>query len=318
MAVGYLTSSSLIESIKRRAMIPSNQSTFTDADFLALANDELKIGLLPSILSVQEEYYVFAERVQVESNKSSYAIPYRAIGSKLRDVFYVDNGGNLVEMSRISPDDKALYQNQVNTSRFVFYYVENNNIVVTPKTNATPTGELLFTYFIRPSDLVDEKRISVITNIQKNGNDVTFTVDKIHSDFSLNKKLDILQAKPGHRIRNIDVNAIELNTNNKTFKFNASHVDSDVEVGDHIALAGECMIPQCPSDLHPVLAQRVAARCLEALGDTQGLANANTKLQEMEVKTMQLVDNRVIGAPQKVVNNRGLLRFSKIRRKRWY
>jgi hypothetical protein len=318
MALGYLTSNSLIQSIKRRAMIPSNQSTFSDADFLALANDELKIGLLPSILSVQEEYYVFAERVKIEPNKSAYSIPYRAIGSKLRDVFYVDNSGSLLEMSRISADDKALYQNEINSSRFVFYYIENNSIVFTSKSSSTPTGELLFTYFIRPSDLVDEKRISVITNIQKTNDNIIFTVDKIHPDFTTsNRKLDLLQAKPGHRIRNIDINAT-INTTNRTLTFNINQIDSDVEVGDHIALAGECMIPQCPSDLHSVLAQRVAARCLEALGDTQGLANANKKLQEMEMKTMQLVDNRVIGAPQKVVNNRGLLRFSKIRRKRWY
>jgi hypothetical protein len=60
-----------------------------------------------------------------------------------------------------------------------------------------------------------------------------------------------------------------------------------------------------------MLAQRIACRCLEALGDTAGLQIANTKLAEMELKGMSLIDSRVEGAPMKVNNRHSFLRQSR-------
>jgi len=318
MALPYYTTDTLIEQIKRKAMLPTNQSTFTEEDFLAFANEEMKVGILPSVLSVHEEFYVFTETVPVVQNKSSYAIPSRAVGGRLRDIFWQDENGNLVEMARIAPEDKSIYQRSSIGTSFIFFYVENNNIVVTPPIQSNASGNFVFTYFIRPNELVSEDRIAVISNIARDeiAGTITFTVDGVPSLFSVTTRLDLLQSKPGHKTRNIDLLATSINQTNKTITFLSAGIDSEVEVGDHIALAGECMIPQCPSDLHPVLAQRCAARCLEALGDTQGLSNANSKLQEMEVKSFALIDNRVEGAPKKVVNNRGLLGRSRLNR-RW-
>jgi hypothetical protein len=320
MAVGYYTSNSLISAVKRKAMLPTNQSTFTNADFLAFANEELKMGICPTVLSLHEEFYVYPETIPLEANKSSYGIPYRAIGGKLRDVFFQDEQGNLFEMARISPDDKAMYQKSAVSTNYVFYYLEGNNIVITPNVGESATGNLLVTYYIRPSDLVTEDRVGIITDITTDTVDgtTTYTLDAVPTGMSTLTKLDLLQAKPGHKIREIDLLPSSINTTNKTITFETSEVDDETEAGDMISFAGECIIPQCPTDLHSVLAQRVAARCLEALGDTQGLTNANTKLQELEIKSMGMIDNRVDGSPQKVVNNRGLLRSSKIRRNRWY
>ncbi len=77
---------------------------------------------------------------------------------------------------------------------------------------------------------------------------------------------------------------------------------------DVIALAEQTIIPQVPSELHPMLAQGCAMRCLETLGDTQGLQNAAAKFAEMEQKTAMLINNRVEAAPQKVNNRHSLLR----------
>lgn len=77
---------------------------------------------------------------------------------------------------------------------------------------------------------------------------------------------------------------------------------------DVIALAQQTIIPQVPSELHAMLAQGCAMRCLETLGDTQGLQNAAAKFAEMEQKTAMLIDNRVESAPQKINNRHSLLR----------
>lgn len=82
-------------------------------------------------------------------------------------------------------------------------------------------------------------------------------------------------------------------------------------VGDVLALQEETIIPQIPVELHSMLSQRVVMRCLEALGDTQGLQNAAAKLQEMEFKTGAMLDDRVEGAPEKIVNRHSFLRLAR-------
>lgn len=309
MASGYFTTDTLIEDIKRRAMIPTSQNTFKTVDFLSLINTELKIGIVPSVLSVHEEYYVYPKEVALETNKSSYSIPYRAIGGKLRDLFFKDTNGNLYEMARISPDDKSMYQMNNSNVLYKFYYLEGNNVVLTPNVTTQPNGSLVFTFFMRPSDLVEETRVATISSISTDtdAGTTTYNVDAIPAGMTVLTRLDLLQTKPGHKILKWDILSSAINSTNKTITFLTTDIDSETEVGDMIAFAGECIIPQCPTDLQSVLSQRVAARCLEALGDTQGLTNANTKLQEMEIKTVALIDNRVDGSPQKIVNRRGLL-----------
>jgi len=88
-------------------------------------------------------------------------------------------------------------------------------------------------------------------------------------------------------------------------------IPQELQIGDYVAASNESIIPNVPTELHSMLAQRVACRCLEALGDMQGLQMANQKLAEMELKTGSLIDNRAEGSPLKVVNRHGFLRQSR-------
>lgn len=310
----YFTSSSLIADIKRRAMIPTSQSTFSDDDFLAFANEELAIGLLPSIMMYHEEYYVWAEDVPLVSNKSKYNIPYRAVGGKLRNLQYRNSlDTNLTEMTRIDPDDAPYFFSQSGINFYGRFFLEGNNIVIVPSITIAPVGNLVFSYYLRPNQLVKETRVSLVTAIDLvNG---IISVDKTPTNIVSGNSIDFLETRPGHRTRKFDITIQSIDTTNKTITFAPSDIPEDLAIGDCIALAGECIVPQVPDELQVVLSQRVAARCLEALGDAQGLNNANTKLQEMELKTGMLIDNRVEGSPKKINNIRGSLRAAKIRRR---
>lgn len=333
MAVGYLTSSTLISTIKREAMIPTNQSTFENSDFLAMANQEMRISVVPSILIYHEEYLVRdSDDITLVENQNAYPIPYRAVGGKFREVFYKDTQGQLRSMTRISPDHRPYYQTSNFQNRFVYFYIEGNDIVLMPDVGANPNGSIVFSYYMRPNELVDESRVATITNISVNSVQATtsYTVDNIPSNldtfmqngqsftgFTSSVQYDILQTNPGHRTWNFDIVPITVDTVNKIITFNTSDVSSSIVAGDYIAIAGESIIPQIPADMHDVLAQRVASRCLEALGDQAGLQSANTRLKEMEMKTGTLVDNRSEGQAQKINNMTGLLRTAKIRKRGW-
>ncbi|MFN9916610.1 MAG: hypothetical protein ACK53L_28725, partial [Pirellulaceae bacterium] len=88
--------------------------------------------------------------------------------------------------------------------------------------------------------------------------------------------------------------------------------------GDQVSLAEETSIAQLPTDLQSLLSQRVAARCLEALGDQQGLAAANAKISEIEQKAATIIDARVEGSPMKVVAPIGTLKSVGVFRRNYW
>lgn len=318
---GYLTSSTLIDEVVRSAAIPINQETLKESDLLAFANQEMRIGLVPSILTYHQEYFARdSDPIALVANQSRYQIPYRAIGGKFREVFYQDTQGNLRSMTRISPDDRPYYQQSSFQNNFVYFYIEGNDIVITPDVSQGPTGSILFSYFLRPNELVDESRVATIANMATDtvAGTTTYTVDQIPTGFGTSVELDILQTRPGHRTWDLDIIPISINTTNKTITFTTTDISANlIIVGDYIAFAGECIIPQVPADLHDVLAQRVTARCMQAQGDQSGLQAANIKLTEMEIKTGSLIDNRSEGQSVKAVSQRGLLKSAAFRKRGW-
>lgn len=310
----YLTSETLIDSVKRKAHIPESQVTFSDDDFLAFANEEILLGLVPSIIKMHEEFYVYPKIIPLVSNQSDYEIPDRAIGTKIRTMFYRDTSTNLRELARINPDDEAFYQNVSNLNAPNVFFLENNSIKLIPRISSSPGGSLVVKILQRPNQLVLVDRIATIQSIDTNTGDIV--VDSVPSVFSTSSLYDFLETSRGHVCRAIDVAIVTINSTTKTLNFAPSSIPSTLLVGDQIALAGECNIPQMPDDLHSVLAQRVVCRCLEAQKDLEGLQAANAKLQEMEMSLGILIDNRTEGQPQKVNNLRGALRAGKFRHRR--
>ena len=165
MATPYLTSNGLIESIKRKISFPIAQATFSEEDILKFANEELMIQQVPSVLSFHEEYYVTTEIVPLEANKSRYEIPSRAVGMRLRDIFWQDSNGNLNEMTRVSSEDRAYYQRNSGANQAIHkFYPEGNDIVLVPSLTDSPTGSLVFVYFIRPNQLVLDERAAIVSS----------------------------------------------------------------------------------------------------------------------------------------------------------
>lgn len=165
----WMTSADLIETVKRKIAVPINQRTFSEEDILAFANDEMLISQVPDIMLYHEEYFVVHEDVVLLPNVTKYAIPERALGLKLRDVFYKDTNGNLFEMVRISPDDKAYWQNTSGSINLMQkYYLEGNFIVLAPQNISSPTGFLQFSYFLRPNQLVPNVKAAISKFFLKN------------------------------------------------------------------------------------------------------------------------------------------------------
>lgn len=307
-----LTSNLLIESIKRRAMIPDNQVTFNEEDFLAFANDEIDMGMVPLILRAHEDYFLVSEPVPLETNVSEYAIPYRAIGNRLREVSYMDSAGNLHEMTRIEVQDLPDYNLTFIGNYIHAFYVKNNKVVIHPEIKENTNGSLVMYYYMRPNEIVSEDRAAIITNIDRITGVISVNSIPVDANsvplFSIATDLDLVAHRAPFINVNFDILPTAVNITTNTITLNLTDIPATLMVGDYVNLASECIIPQIPADLHMQLAQRVAIKCLEAMGDQQAFQLASSKLDELNYNANSIIDNRVEGAPRKIVNKHSALR----------
>ena len=309
-----LTSSDLIRSIKRRAMIPSDQNTFTDADFLEMLNEEIQYFGIPHLMRTYEEYLLTSQDFALDG-KREFEIPYRAIGNKLRELSYVadpaenpndpDFEEDVSELSRISVEDLPDYNSYYSSRYTGAFYLKNNKVVLLGE---APDSEsvLRMHFYLRPNSLVDENRVGEITAIDTSTGVVTLS--SFPSIFSNLTEMDFVKHQSPNIILGYDIQPTSVNSVTKTVTFTASDLPDNLQVGDYLTLKQETIVPQLPVELHAILAQRVAVAALEALGDQEGLAAAQARLTQMEKSSNTIIDNRVEGAPEKINNRHGPLR----------
>lgn len=306
----YLTSDAIIQAIVRKSGIPRNQNLFTSDDFLAFANEEMDLGLIPSIMQLHEDYLLATEIIPLTTTTNRYDIPARAIGNKLRGVSFRRNDGteNTTEMFRINRDNLGDYNVQAsfNTNGGLYYYIENNQVVLLAQASTLTSGSLVMAYYIRPNRLVLLQDVGVITNIDTVTGQIVMS--SVPSNFSTQQLYDFVSVISPHKTIQMDLTATGLDPLTKTITFDPNNLSARLQVGDHVCIAQTCAIPQVPSDLHIVLAHRASARCLESLGDQEGLAASNVKLAEYELKTPVLIDDRVEDSPLKIINRFGAVR----------
>lgn len=303
-----LTSNKLINSIQRRASIPSNQSTFSPEDFLELATEELWLGIVPTMMELHEDFFLFEQEIPFDSQNNTYEIPSRAVGNKLRDV-QLKYGGNYAETTRVGIGTRFSENEYSVYSGLTPYYIKNNKVVF-PKFTSAPqsTTKIVMVFYIKASKLVLEEKVGVISGINFNTGEVVLS--NIPEDFNTNIQYDFYKADSPHTILRIDLSAANVNFATKSVTFNPEDLPSELKVGDHLAKAGECMIPQVPTEMQIMLTQMVACRILESIGDTDGLQNALVKLKQMQTAAGVVIDNRVEDSPPKIVNRHGIVRTS--------
>jgi len=127
----------------------------------------------------------------------------------------------------------------------------------------------------------------------------SYTVNAIPTDFSTEGYFDFVQNTSPNKILKYDIKKNSINQNTSMISFRDIDVDT-VVVGSHITVAEQTIVPNIPTELHPILAQRVAVACLEAMGDEQNKQSAERKLASMEKDANTFLDNRVEGASQKI------------------
>lgn len=308
----YSNSDELLASIKSRAAVPIAQTSFTDGDLLNFATEEMNIKILPNVLAVREEFYVTEEAIPLVNNQSNYRIPYRALGGKVRYVLIRRNDGTLTPIAQLPPEAIVEYQ----ASSFAYeesgFYLQNDELVILPPIQGVVNGSVLVKYYLKPNAIVSLNRGAKVQSIDFLTGDIQ--VETIPTNLSAGSQIDFIQASGNFKTLDFDINIVSASS--MIINIAPSDIPTNLSVGDYLCSAGETVIPQIPSELHVMLAQAVACRVLEAIGDTQGLQNASAKLDDMQNKLMNIIDNRVEAPGRKIVNPNSFIRNNKYNR-RW-
>lgn len=284
MSINY-TSDELIKSIKRRGSIPTNQSTFLSVDFLALANDELLDTVVPVIMSARSDYFVHHVDYTM-TNEVEYEIPSVAIGMKLKDVCLVLDPGSNDEMISVLPHVP------IETNDSLGFYIKNNKVVITGSVSSGSTLRLY--YYRRPNKIVEVKFAGQITSINTVTNELTLS--QVPAAWVIGDSICCVSSSPS-----FDLKIISQELQNVSSPLIEIEDVTGLSVGDWICLEGESVIPQIPVEAHSVLAQAVTVKCLESLGDTQGMSNAEAKYDKVLKTLIGLITPRVDDSPKKIV-----------------
>jgi len=157
-----------------------------------------------------------------------------------------------------------------------------NTAINTEGTNiSTVTGDVVTVFYSELSTSVTSSNstgiiIDVLQGIQ---------FDQVPENIKNGSLVDFLKKKGGHRTYTFDIKLGRNVVSSNIIKFPVANIPEDFEAEDYICSQFECIIPQIPSDLHSLLAERTVARILEAQGDMQGLQAAEQKVRRVKYLT---------------------------------
>lgn len=298
----------LIESIKRTAKVPDDQSEYTEQDIIDMANEELFTNLIAKIVSKKETYYTINNDVPVEQGVNKYKLPNRSIGSKIEWVGVYSEGSenNPGELDMVTYDQLSRLNSHNYRSSGSRFYFENESIVIDSQDSNVDFDYIRFRFNIRPNKLVLSSRVVIITGIDPTTGTITIATD-IPTNFTSVSKIDFICSDEPNNILNYDIEIVDLNSTAKFFQIDPEDVPQQLVVGDRICLAGESDVIYAPVEFHPILAEMVALRILGANGDDTRLVERQLerKLQSSDY----LITNRDSSSPVKASARRnGLLR----------
>lgn len=275
----------LISAVREAGMLPPADESAPSSRIRAIMNREQRVYLMRLLLSVREEYRVAVVDVPLVAGQSSYRIPSRAVGAKLKLVEVVPTTG---AAATLNPVGQAQSVADGLAGGGGSYYLRDNSIVLL---STSLTGSLRLHYFRRLNKLVAASAAAEVASFSAGGKTITVTTPP--GTFTSSATYDIIQGTPHFDLLAFDEPA---SVAGSVLTF-ASSLPGDLAVGDYLALSGESPLCMAPLELHDVLVQRALVKYLAGQGDKANLATAKEDLKELRDDALSLLCPRVQDSP---------------------
>jgi len=286
----------LLESVRTTITSPVNQVLLTDDRLLDFGNQEIDSKVVPMISSLNQDYFTYLETEAITSGQDSYDIPYRAIGRTLRDLKIIDSSGSVRNISKVQLEDAHLYRYNATPQAFYFF---GDQIKLAPTPDVTGVSLQKF-YLIKPSKMVLESDAGKVTAVSG----TSVTVNMVPSSFVVGAKVDAIKGKQGHRLLDIDRTISGV----AGLVLTLDAAVTGLAVGDYIAYQCETPVIQLPDEVLPYLIYLMAKRCLETLGDYEGVSAIDKEILIRKKNCEYLLAPRIEGESTKILQRYGLLR----------
>jgi len=293
------TTTRFLDSVKRRAAFAPSQGTLTNADILEIASEEMRGGITNDIMALDSNLFVDILDITVVSGQSAYDMPPNAIGTKIKDVVFVNSSGDEVDVPLITTKLKS---NRIfrTGGRPAGYYLEDYKIKFFP-TEITVFPTIRIYYYRRPNELVKTSEAAKVLSVDT-GTGILGIELLVPSAFAVGTSCDIVKGTPNFTFRKQATNILTIAS--LDIGFTVADV-ADVVVGDWIALEGESPLIQLPYEAQPWLAQATATKILEQWGDAD-VKILQQKMMELRAQFFTMFQPRVDDDPKKIVPHRSL------------
>lgn len=298
----------LLAAIRQNAFIPAAQATFTDAQTLASATSQLRGYILPKLMSRRGEFYAGAPgrySVAAQEGVSTYRIPSRGVGAKLRAARLLDRNGDPTHLNMYEQEEVARWPTSRGTPHGLV--VEGGSVRLYPTPQGLSGYTLELSVFVRPAALVLPAEAVWVAN---------FVVDAVANTSTLTIPNTTLLPVP------LDVVGAKIDAVGATSPFETLAIDTAVlstlddgtnyvvvlegaiqaPDGAWLCLPGTAPVVQLPLEWHPMLVLKTATSQLSSLGDSQMAAMKSEELKELEANSGPLVTPRRDDAGRKVKN----------------
>lgn len=297
------TVDSMLDRIKRRITVPSNQVLLDDDNMLVMANDVVRERLIPLMMSVNQNYFVVRTDIEVVADQSEYSIPYRSIGRGLRDLKMQrsEDENAISQMSLIALEDAHLFGQGATPP--LYFYFRGDKIVLVPVPIEDDTFVMQVWYNLQPSRFIlttDAARVASVSG-------ATVTCDSVPAELVAGVDIDFIEGRSGCSILEMDVSIQGVSGNQITFA-SADVVPPSLAEGDYISVATTTPVVQLPDEALPLLECWTGERICYAIGDFDGAQILAQRSGDMEKNLRMILEPRIEGAMTKIVNRRGLLR----------
>ena len=292
------TTDGLLANVKNRYIIPASQNLYSDADLLAMMDDEMRSYIIPLINSVREDYWTIYFDQPVTNGTTQYRIPTRAAGGILRDVVFVDPNGNEIAMTRLSPAQiKATFPFGYQLPLYTFgFFLRNDMVMPYPQQAQNATQYTLRMKILqRPNNLTLSSNCGQIQIIAGN----VVTLSYIDPTWTTGTLFDVIQNYP---LFVASIDNVITNINSATNQITFSSLPSGVAVGDWVCPQYMSCVPQIVYEAFPMLAQRGVVTLARSLGDSQGTDLAEKEYERLKVAFLSFIEPRVQLSGQKIVN----------------
>jgi hypothetical protein len=295
-----LTSEEFIAALKRRIIYPANQELLTQDALLEVVSGLLRTKMTKIVKASRQNYLLTTSVIPLVSNQAFYDVPYRAVVNGLEDVKYLlTDNITLRDLSYITVEDLEMFVSGSSYPQAFYFQSDQIGVVPTP---LSESGSLKVWWHRRLSKLCLPADAGQVTNI---AGDIV-TIDNAPTTFMAGTLIDFIKSAGLPVILEQDVEITNVAGTQITFA--TDEVPSRLVVGDWIAPAGFTPIIPLMDEAFEYFEGICGAHILDTIGDYEGSARLMEEARSDEKDFMSVLEPRIDGEPEKIVNYHNLLR----------